>query len=211
MQAMLDLLLTRRSVKAADLQAPGPTAAQLRMLLTAAARVPDHGKTMPFYFLVFEGKARAVIGRKIADVFVRQNPDAPADKVELEANRFLRAPLVVGVIYRKRRGKHPLWEQMLSVGAACQNMLLAAHAMGFAGNWLSEWHAYDDDVRAALGLDERDMVAGYIHIGTPPADKPEDRDRPDLDEIVTFWEDGAPIKKGDLYDRPKFDFPPLRL
>lgn len=205
----MTLLLTRRSVKAELLTQPAPDADQLKQILTAGARVPDHGRTMPFYFLVFEGEARQRAGQIVADAFTRANPDATPDKIEAETHRFLRAPLVIGVIYRKRRGKHPLWEQMLSVGAACQNILLAAHALGFAGNWLSEWFAYDADVSAALGLDARDTLAGFIHIGTPPAEKPEERERPALDQIVTHWQEGIVLNKGDMYDREKMEFPPV--
>ncbi len=203
----LQLLRTRRSVKAAELLAPGPDMDQLQDILTIAARVPDHGKTMPFYFVVFEGEGRAKIGDVIADVFAENDPVAEVDKIEVERARFMRAPLVVAVVYRARRGKHPLWEQMMSAGAVCQNLLLAAHAHGFAGQWLTEWYAYDDTVRAALGLDDRDVVAGFVYIGSPPAELPQDRDRPDLAEIVTRYDGCVPLNKGDVYDRDKFPFP----
>lgn len=203
----LQLLRNRRSVKAIDLCAPEPDADQLHDILTIAARVPDHGKTVPFYFVLFEGDNRVKIGDVIADAFAENDPVAPADKIEAERQRFCRAPLVVAVVYRARRGKHPLWEQMMSVGAACQNMLLAAHAHGFAGQWLTEWYAYDTRVREAMGLDGRDVIAGFVHIGTPPSGVAEDRDRPDLSQIVTRWDGVARLNKGDIYDRDKFPFP----
>ena len=208
MTELLDVLLTRHSVAPEMLSAPAPDAAQLEVILTAASRVSDHARTMPFYFLVFEGEARRSAGEKIAAVFQQKNPDASAEDIEAEAQSFMRSPMVIAVIYRTRRAKFLLWEQMMSVGAACQNLLIAAYAQGFAGQWLSEWSAYDEDVHAALGLDERDTVAGFMHLGTPQG-RPDERERPDLAEIVTHWQDGAPIKKGDCYDRPKFDFPPL--
>ena len=206
---MLDLLLTRRSVKAAALTAPAPDKTQLETLLTAAFRVPDHGKAVPFYALVFEAEAREAIGQIIAERFIALNPDAPDEKVTAERERFTRAPLVIAIIHRKRPGKHPQWEQMLTCGAVCQNLLLAAHAMGFAGQWLTEWYAYDDDIRAALGLDARDVLAGFLHIGTPPAEAPVDRDRPAIDHITTRWQPGAELNKGDALDRTKLDFPRL--
>lgn len=208
-QECLDVLLKRRSVKAVDMKAPGPSEDQLDVILQAASRVPDHGKVVPFYFMVIRGEHRQVVGDKVAEIFQKQNPDAPIDKVEIERNRFNRAPCVVAVIYRQRRGKHPLWEQALTAGAVCQNMLIAAHAQGLVGQWLSEWYAYDDDMRAFLDLDERDVVAGFMHLGSPPDEKPQERERPDLNEIVTYWSPDAPVKKGDLYDRPKFSFPRL--
>jgi len=128
---MLEYLLKRRSVKADDLRAPAPNAEQLQAMLTAAARVPDHGKMCPFYFLVFEGAAREEAGGIIAKRFKALNPDAREDKIEAEKQRFMRAPLVVAIISRVRKGKNPLWEQMMSAGAAAQNFSLAAHASGF--------------------------------------------------------------------------------
>jgi len=208
MSDILTLLHTRRSVSAKDMDEPGPDKGQLEDMLKAAARVPDHGKTFPFYFVVFEGEARARIGQAVAERFRTLNPDAPEEKVESEAGRFLRAPCVVGVVHRKRRGKHPLWEQIMSVGAACQNLILAAHGHGFAAQWLSEWHSYDEEIRELIGLDERDTLAGYIHIGSA-GETPSERDRPDLQEIMTSWEPGCRLRKGDVYDREKMDFPRL--
>ncbi len=206
MREALDLLLTRRSVKAADLTAPGPTPEQIDVLISAAARVPDHGKMFPWHFMIFEGDAQTQAGAEIARLFRRKNPEAPAEAVALEQNRFRRAPMVIGVVSRLRPGKHPRWEQYLSAGAACQNLCLAANALGFGTNWLTEWYAYDPAFREFLGLDARDNVAGFIHIGTP-AKKPEERDRPDLTRIVTCWRPGTALNKGDSYDKAAFPFP----
>ena len=206
MNESLETLLTRRSVKASDLYASGPDAAQLETLLTAAARVPDHGRMVPFRFVVFEGAAREAMGVAVRDAFVRDHPKAGADKIALEAGRFTRAPLVIAVISRIRKGKHPQWEQVLSAGAVCQTMLLAAKSMGFGAQWLTEWYAYDQDVRAALGCDKRENIAGFIHIGTAPDISPEERERPDLSEIVTRF--GEDARRGDArYDREKFGIP----
>lgn len=211
--AALQALLTRRSVKAVELCAPAPSAEDLDQILTAASRVPDHGKAVPFYFIVIEGQARHDLGDVIADRFVALNPDAPEDKIEAERNRLSRAPLVVAVVSRERHAKHPLWEQILTAGAVCQNLLHAVHAQGFAGQWLSEWFAYDTEFTQYLGLDKRDRVAAFMHIGTPPSDAPADRDRPDLSQIVTRWdgqETAKILRKGDAaYDRVKFPIPPF--
>lgn len=207
---VLDHLLKRRSLRAADLCDPAPDAAQLDTILQAASRVPDHGRAVPFYFIVFEGEARAQAGKIIRQAFEANNPGCDPDKAREEGERLLRAPMVIAVVYRARRGKHPLWEQMLTAGAVCQNLVLAANASGFAANWLSEWFAYDDAVREGFGLDAHDVLAGFIHIGTPPAGLAlEERERPDLPEIVTHWTPDAPVKKGALYERDKFDFPRL--
>jgi nitroreductase len=203
---VLDYLLKRRSVMADSLCEPGPGAAQLEAMLEAASRVPDHGKLAPFYFLVFEGDARKRAGDILADAYMRANPDARADKVQCERERFMRAPLVVGVIMRARMSKNPLWEQILSAGAAAQNFSLAAHALGFGVQWLTEWYAYDAAVRKGLGLDDKDMVAGFMYVGTC-ANQPEERERPDLKLIVNYWEEGTALRKGDLYNREKFGYP----
>jgi nitroreductase len=205
----LNLLHTRRSVKALEMCSPGPNVDQLNDILTAGARVPDHGMVVPFYFVVFEGDAGKKIGEITAQVFQKNNPDADEDKVQVERERFTRAPCVVAVVYRKRKAKHPLWEQMMSAGVACQNIVLAANAHGFVAQWLTEWMAYDADIRAAIGMDDLDILAGFIHIGTAPDEKAEDRNRPDLEQIVTHWLPDCETKKGDIYNREKFDIPPF--
>ena len=207
---ILKTLLTRRSVSAKELREPGPSRAELDLILQAGARVPDHGKTVPFYFIIFEGTAREQAGEIFKVAYLKNNPDKKDSKAEEEKSRFLRAPLVIGVIYRKRPGKHPLWEQMMSVGAVCQNIVLAASGFGYGGQWLSEWIAYDDAVLGELGLDERDSVAGFLHIGSYD-EEPKDRERPELDKITNHWMPGAKLNKGDEYDREKHDFPPLGL
>ncbi|MEA2934865.1 MAG: hypothetical protein QOD74_1511 [Variibacter sp.] len=181
----LALLRSRRSVKPAELGAPGPSPPELECLLTIASRVPDHGKLAPWRFVVFEGQARLAAGEAIADAFRADNPTAPADRIELERTRLARAPLVVAVVSRARpHVKIPEWEQVLSAGAAAMNLLSAAHALGYAATWITEWYAYDRRVLDALGLAADEKIAGFVHIGTP-ASPPEDRPRPALADIVT--------------------------
>lgn len=205
-QGVLDYLLKRRSAKADNLAAPGPDADQLEKILTAASRVPDHGKMSPWYFLVFEGDARQHVGDLIAESYRAENPDATADKLALERGRFMRAPSVVAIVSRVRKGKKPIWEQVLSGGAAGMNLSLAAHAQGFGVQWLTEWYAFDDRVKEGLGLDARDHVVGFFFIGTCEAQEDE-RDRPDLSKIVTHWSPDAVLNKGDCYDVAKMGFP----
>lgn len=205
---LLEYLLRRRSLSISGFADGGPDKNDLETILRAASRVPDHGKTNPFYFLVFQGDARQKAGNIIGDIFQRKNADTSDEQLEREKERFSRAHTVIGVIYRARKAKHPLWEQMMSAGAACQNLILASNALGFAAQWLTEWYAYDEDVRQAFGLDGRDVVAGFIHIGKPGAE-PEERERANLDNIVTYWPDGQEIRKGDMYDNDKFELPRL--
>jgi nitroreductase len=183
----LQLLKTRRSVKPIELGGPGPTAAELETLLTIATRVPDHGKLTPWRFIVFAGDARLAAGETIARIFRADRPDATPDQIEFERRRLARAPLVIAVVSRAApHVKIPEWEQQLSAGASAMTLLMAAHAMGFAASWITEWYAYDRRVLQALGLAEHERIAGFVHVGRP-AKPPEDRDRPKLETIVTHY------------------------
>lgn len=202
----INTLLTRRSTSIKHLGAPGPTPDQIQMILQAASRVPDHNKLAPWWFVVFDGDARAKFGDVLRKAYVREDENAAPAKLDLEAERFLRAPLVIAVISRIKEGKAPQWEQILSAGAACHNLCLAANALGFGFNWVSEWTAYNEEVRAALGCDERDTIAGFIYIGTA-AEKPEERERPSLSDIVNDWSESYTPKKGDGYGKAGMGLP----
>jgi nitroreductase len=205
---VLEYLLKRRSAKVDNLAEPGPSKDEVGQILTAATRVPDHGKMCPWYSIVFEGQARIQVGELIAQAYLKSNPDAAPSKVDLERGRFTRAPLVVALISRARKGKKPVWEQVLSGGAAGMNLSLAAHSLGYGVQWLTEWYAFDEDVKAGLGLDDRDHVIGFFFIGTCEQQEGE-RDRPDLSKIVTYWTPDAVVNKGDCYDVEKLGFPEL--
>jgi nitroreductase len=179
----MDLLLTRRSGSAKAMKAPGPSKSQIDDILRAGARAPDHGKLFPWRFIVFEGKGRERFGEILAGVM---EAEGERDKqVEEERGRLLRAPLVIGVISSAReQHKIPVWEQELSAGAVCQNILIAATALGFVGNWLTEWYAYHPAVKEKMGLKPGERVAGFIYIGTA-RDELEERPRPEMDKIVS--------------------------
>lgn len=181
----LQLLKTRRSVKPMEMTGPAPTDAEIDALLTIASRVPDHGKLAPWRFIVFTGDARVSAGKIIADVFAKNRADATPDQIEFERQRLTRAPLVVAVVSRAApHVKIPEWEQQLSAGASAMSLVLAAHTMGYAASWLTEWYAYDRAVLDGLGLAANERIAGFVHIGKP-VNPPEDRDRPKLETIVT--------------------------
>lgn len=184
----LELLLTRRSVKAGMLGEPGPSPEQLSTILRAAARVPDHKKLVPWRFVVFEGDARGAFGEVLAAACASEEREPPsAVRLEAERTRLMRAPCVVAVISRVTPNPAaPEWEQVLSCGAVGMNLCLAANAMGFATCWLTEWYAYSPAVKAALELGDNERVAGFIYIGTA-RERPEERERPDLARIVTRW------------------------
>ena len=183
----LDLLLTRRSGSAKAMKGPGPSAEQIRTLIACATRVPDHGKLTPWRFVIFEGQARADFGEVLVRALKTNEPEASDERVTQERNRLMRAPAVIAIISRIREGiPIPEWEQILSAGAACQTLCIAAHAMGFVANWITEWYAYHPMVREALGMKSGERVAGFIYLGHPAADLV-DRPRPEIDAIATHW------------------------
>jgi nitroreductase len=185
----LELLKTRRSIKPVELAGPGPTGAEIETLLTIASRVPDHGKLVPWRFIIFEGESRLAAGDAIAAAFCAKYPQAKPEHIQAERTRLARAPLVVAVVSRAApHVKIPEWEQVLSAGAAAMSLVLAAHALGYAASWITEWYAYDRSVLAALGLQEQERIAGFVHIGRPTS-PPEDRPRPPLDAIATHFSD----------------------
>ncbi|HYG29111.1 MAG TPA: nitroreductase [Allosphingosinicella sp.] len=184
----LSLLETRRSGRPRDLVAPGPSPDELRRIFAAAARTPDHGKLHPWRFVHVAQHRRDAFAKLLDRAYRADNP-APG-RLELEANeRFARqAPeLVIALSTPTVPHKIPLWEQQLSCGAACMNLLHAAHALGYAAGWVTGWAAYSAPVRAAFGAaGEHDRIAGFIFLGTPGAEQ-EERVRPALDEIMGEW------------------------
>jgi nitroreductase len=181
----LQLLKTRRSVKPMEMTGPAPTDVEIDTLLTIASRVPDHGKLTPWRFIIFTGDARTAAGQVVADAFRKSHPDATPDQIGFERGRLTRAPLVIAVVSRTAvHAKIPLWEQELSAGASAMSLVLAAHTMGYAASWLTEWYAYDRAVLDGLGLAPNERIAGFVHIGKA-VKPPEDRDRPKLETIVT--------------------------
>ena len=183
----IDFLTTRRSTVARMMDEPGPSDDEMKKIMKAGMRVPDHGRLTPWRFIVIRGDARDTIGNVIADAFKRNNPDAIEEQIEIEQERLTRAPVVIAVVSRvQKEHKIPEWEQVLSAGAACQTMLIAAQSMGYAAQWLTEWYAYDDDVKVAIGAEAGDEIAGFVYLGTGTG-KLSDRARPEYDNIVSVW------------------------
>lgn len=184
----IDLLLARRSVVAKDMGAPGPDAATLEKILGAGIRVPDHGKLGPWRIQVLHKPGQAALGEVLARVFAAEHPEAEERQVELERQRPQRAPVLLAVTARidEHHPKIPVMEQKLSGGALCQNILVAAHASGFAAQWLTEWPSYHPAVRTALGHSPETEIIGFIYIGTPTT-PPNERPRPTLETVVSEW------------------------
>lgn len=185
--AGLAALDQRRSVPARQLGEPGPDSATLLRMLQSAVRVPDHGKLVPWRFLAIRGQARDALGERVAARGQERDPGAGDAAVEKDRQRFSHAPLVVVVV--ARLGHHPRipeQERLLCAGCVCFALLQAAAALGFGAQWLTGWPAYDAQVKAWLGLDADEHVAGFIHVGTPGLEAPE-RDRPDPRDLLTEW------------------------
>jgi nitroreductase len=162
----LALLARRRSSKLMHLADPPPSDGEIDALIRLAGRVPDHGKLGPWRFVVIGGEARDRAGALLADV-IRNDEGVDQDRIEFVRGWFKRAPVCILVVSSpKTNPKVPEWEQQLSAGAACFSLLIAAHALGYAGCWLTEWPAFDARARAALGLAPEERVAGFVYLGT---------------------------------------------
>lgn len=179
-------LLTRRSVKAALLDEPAPDANQLQHILTVATRVPDHGKLAPWRIKVLHAAGQEKLADVVATRFAERNADATPQQIEHERKQIMRAPLLLVVMVVPQFGRIPEWEQHLSTGAVCMNIMHACHELGFGANWLTEWVAYDDTIKTALGGGADNKIAGFIYIGSYD-EKPEDRPRPALIDVVSEW------------------------
>jgi len=182
----LSLLATRRSGKPRDLVAPGPDADQLDAMIGIAARTPDHGKLAPWRFVIVPADRRNRLAAVITTAYRAERPQAARAEIEAFEQFAHQAPTLVVVLSSPRLESHiPLWEQELSAGAACMNLLHAAHAMGFAAGWLTGWAAYSDAVRDAFGA-APERIVGFVFIGSP-AKQLEERPRPDLGKIISIW------------------------
>jgi len=185
--SVLDLLRSRKSASAKAMTGPGPTAQQLDEILSCAVRVPDHGKLTPWRFILWEGEARAEFGAALRRRWQALHPEHGAEALAFAQNLFLRAPVVIGVVSRAApHPKIPEWEQQLSAGAVCMNILYAATALGYACQWNTDWLAYDEGMAAVMGLVAPERIAGLIYLGTAAAPL-EDRPRPDPQTLLTRW------------------------
>jgi nitroreductase len=175
------LTAIRTRASASKLAEPGPTPEQLDLILKLGIRAPDHGRLSPWRFVVIEGEARARFGQAIADIRRRRPPEPTERELEREAEKAMRAPTIVAVAAHITNPERiPPIEQILAAGAAAQNMMLAAHAMGLGAMWKTGTAAYDGELKKTLGLDEDDHIVAFLYIGTPLSFAPPRRDSPDM-------------------------------
>jgi nitroreductase len=184
MQA-IDALLQRRSAKA--LTAPAPDEAALDLILASAAAAPDHGRLRPWRFIVIQGEALGRFGDLLADYLRRTHPGSSEETLQRERQKAFRAPMILVVAATSTPGiKIPVVEQLLSAGAAAQNVMLAAHALGFNSMWKTGGPAYDEQVKAALGLAAKDEIVGFMYLGTDGG-KSDAPPRPSWRDLVRYW------------------------
>ncbi|CAM5411663.1 nitroreductase [Aquamicrobium terrae] len=177
--SIVDFLLKRSSVPIQELRAPAPTDSEIAILIAAASRVPDHGRLAPWRFILYRGDAREEIGRKLAALAEQREGPLPENRRNQELTRFSRAPLVIGVVSSpKESPKIPQWEMFLSGGMAAMNLMVAANALGYGTNMITNWYSDVPEGRAILGLSPQERVVGFVHIGTYEGTAPE-RPRPD--------------------------------
>ncbi len=184
MQA-IDALLQRRSAKA--LTAPAPDVGALELIFASAAAAPDHGRLRPFRFIVIEGDGIGRFGDLLAAHLRRQHPTTSEESLQRERQKAFRAPMIIVVAaVCTPGGKIPVIEQVLAAGAAAQNVMLAAIALGFNSMWKTGAPAYDDEVKTALGLEAKDAIVGFMYLGTD-ASKPDTTPRPAWGDLVRHW------------------------
>jgi nitroreductase len=182
----LEAIMTRRTVPPAKMGPPGPDAAALRRILEAGAAAPDHGLLRPWRFLVVRGGGRRALGELFAAFAARAG--VSPEEIEKQRQAPMRAPVIVVVAARLQptHPKIPSLEQLASAAAAAQNMLLAAHALGFAAKWATGKQAYDAGVRDGLGLGTDDQILGFLYLGSYAADHSAPP-RVALDAVVLDW------------------------
>ena len=179
---VLRFLARRRSASALTLGEPGPTAAEIEILLSLATRAPDHGNLAPWRFVVLEGEGKARFAARLEALAQSRSDSAAAAKL----GKLKVPPLCIAVVSAPKPGAIPEWEQRLSAGAVCASLLYSALAMGYGANWITDWYAYDPEATAILGLDGEEKLAGWILIGTP-REPPLERERPALSPLVSRW------------------------
>ena len=182
----MEVLLSRAST--GDLREPGPDGRELELIVEAGLRAPDHGKLRPWRFVAIEGDAKHRFAALCIAALQARDPEAPGAEIERMRGKLLSPPLIIalGVHVTPGLAKVPEIEQVMAVAASAMNMLNAAHALGYAGKWVTGPNAYDPAVAAGLGLAAPDRVAGFLYVGTRIDSAPAAR-RPDVAGHLVRW------------------------
>jgi nitroreductase len=181
---VLDRLFHRRSAPAPTLGLPAPSEEEMKLLIEIGFRVPDHGKLGPWRIVRFTPDSKAVLVEKL-----RALAESRGDKKAVAALLKLSTPPEALMVVSSPilPAPKPLWEQQVSAAAICQTLLIAAGALGYGANWITDWYSYDAEARAILGVKEHENVAGFVFLGTP-SEPPLERDRPDYKSRISWWE-----------------------
>ncbi|MCB1755141.1 MAG: nitroreductase [Gammaproteobacteria bacterium] len=184
----LEFLQQRTSIPAKLLTEPAPNRAELREMIKAAVAAPDHAALQPWRFILIEGEARRKLGDIFADATRAREPDMDEEKIERQREKPLRAPMIITVVCKitENHPKTPEIEQLLSAGAAAQQLMLAANALGYDAIWLTGPNSADETVKTALGITRKDRIVGFIYLGTSSIAKPNVR-RPEPDAFLESW------------------------
>ncbi len=188
MNDLINFLKTRRSTTAKTMIAGHVKESDLNNILACGIRVPDHGALNPWSLTVIKDNARSRIGKEVlVPEFILNNPEATEEEINFEKNRFLRASVVIAVLFRPvSHPKIPSWEMELSTGAVCSNILVAAQSLGYAAQWLTEWYSYNDRMIKEVGGNPKiEKLAGFIYIGDKEKE-PVERRRPKIENVINI-------------------------
>lgn len=188
MNNLINFLKTRRSTTSKTMISGHIKKSDLNDILACGIRVPDHGALNPWSLTVISDKARSRMGKEIlVPEYILNYPEATKEEINFEKKRFLRASVVIAVLFKPvSHPKIPFWEMELSTGAVCTNILVAAQSLGYAAQWLTEWYSYNDKmIKAVGGKPETDKLAGFIYIGNKEKE-PVERRRPKTEKVIKF-------------------------
>ena len=183
-----DFFMNRRSVLAKKMSPKKIPDEDIKKILNAGIRVPDHGALNPWKIKVIQEEKLKFIDEKIIlSEFRRENPDANENQTKIESTRLQRASVIFAVLSTPvKHLKIPEWEMILSSGAVCMNLLSCAQSLGYAAQWLTEWYAYNDKMLEYLGARKgTDKISGFIYIGHKVED-PVERRRPDFEKVISY-------------------------
>ena len=174
------LIGSRQNVSPKRLLAPGPTPDQLEALLELAAAAPDHGQLTPWRFIEVPSEQRHRLAEVFALALIDRDPGATLAQIEAAREKAHRAPLLLVAVARlgPRDPETPALERMISMGAAVQNLLLGAHAMGFGAGLTSGQAMASKRLHELCGLGDGEVPVCCVNIGTVSQRKPATRVRP---------------------------------
>ena len=178
----------RRSVLVKNMTSKPIEEKDINTILAAGIRVPDHGALNPWKIVVIKGgKLKTIDEEIILSEYKKENPNSSEHNLDIESKRLQRASVIFAVLSTPiEHPKIPKWEMVLSSGAVCMNILSCAQSLGYAGQWLTEWYAYNNKMLEYLGgRPNIDQISGFIYLGHK-VEEPNERRRPDPDKVISY-------------------------